>query len=33
MKKKISLITAGILLIAAVAFFAFNEIGVYSSWR
>lgn len=29
MKKKISLITAGILLIAAVAFFAFNEIGMY----
>lgn len=29
MKKKISLITAGILLIASVAFFAFNEIGVY----
>lgn len=29
MKKKISLITAGILLIASVAFFAFNEIGMY----
>ena len=28
MKKKISLITAGILLIASVAFFAFNEIGM-----
>lgn len=28
MKKKISLITAGILLIASVAFFAFHEIGM-----
>lgn len=28
MKKKISLIMAGILLIASVAFFAFNEIGM-----
>ena len=28
MKKKISLITAGILLIASVAYFAFHEIGM-----